>query len=108
MLSEKNIVNYENVSSCGTATAISLPCMFSNMPKMNYNTNKARAQQNLLDGLNVAGVDVVWIENNPDCKGICDRIPTIQEEAFADSEYCSDGQCYDEALLKPLENRLRN
>lgn len=107
-LSEKDIVNYENVSSCGTATAISLPCMFSNMPKTNYNTNKARARQNLLDGLNVTGVDVVWIENNPDCKGICDRIRTIQEDAFSVSEYCSDGQCYDEALLNPLEDILRN
>jgi len=107
-LSEKNIVNYKNVSSCGTATGVSLPCMFSNVTHENFDNDKARGQQNLLDGLNVAGLDVLWVENNPDCKGICDRIPTIQEDAFTTPEYCSDRQCYDEALLAPLENTLSN
>lgn len=35
------VINFQNVSSCGTATAVSLPCLFSNMPRADYNANIA-------------------------------------------------------------------
>lgn len=102
-LSEMDVINFSDVSSCGTATAISVPCMFSDMDKNNFN-HSVRDRQNLLDALNIAGLDVLWLENNPDCKGVCDRIPTKQMSSFYTDELCKDGQCFDAALLKGLDD----
>jgi len=107
-LSKQNIINFSNVSSCGTATAISLPCMFSDLSKENFNDNAARDRHNLLDAIHIAGMDVLWVENNPDCKGICDRIPTQQIDEFGTAEFCEDGRCYDEALLTALDNAVEH
>ena len=38
----KNLINFPHVSSCGTATAVSLPCLFSNMPRQYYKSNLAK------------------------------------------------------------------
>ena len=46
-----DVINYPNVSSCGTATAISVPCMFSQMSRSDYNGNRASHQEGLLDVL---------------------------------------------------------
>ncbi|TPV08210.1 lipid A phosphoethanolamine transferase, partial [Acinetobacter baumannii] len=35
-LSKQDIFNFSQVSSCGTATAVSVPCMFSGMPRVDY------------------------------------------------------------------------
>ncbi|MDQ9556106.1 sulfatase-like hydrolase/transferase, partial [Serratia marcescens] len=35
-LKQDNVVYFKNASSCGTETAISVPCMFSNMPRKEY------------------------------------------------------------------------
>ena len=32
-LKQDDVVYFKNASSCGTETAISVPCMFSNMPR---------------------------------------------------------------------------
>ena len=105
-LSKKDIINFSNVSSCGTATAISVPCMFSDLDKDNFDDSSARDRQNLLDALNIAHLDVLWLENNPDCKGVCDRISTHQMSSFYSNELCNDGQCFDGALLKGLDDYL--
>jgi lipid A ethanolaminephosphotransferase len=107
-LDKKNIINFNNVSSCGTATAISLPCMFSDLVRKNFDNNAARDRQNLLDAINTAGLQVLWIENNPDCKGVCDRVETHQMASFYTDELCSDGQCFDEALLSDLDHVVGN
>lgn len=103
------VVSFSNFSSCGTATAVSVPCMFSRLNKDNYNKRIATAQQNVIDIVHLAGADVLWVSNNNgSCKGVCTRvktekIPTDKSDPLCDGEYC-----FDEALLKPLKNKLAN
>ena len=107
-LEKHDIINFKNVSSCGTATAVSLPCMFSDLTHANFDDNAARHRQNLLDAIEVAGMQALWVENNPDCKGVCDRIEKHDVADIYSNEFCSEGGCYDEALLNGLNNYIDN
>ncbi|MBZ7951346.1 phosphoethanolamine transferase [Campylobacter sp. LH-2024] len=92
-----NVVFFNQVSSCGTATAISLPCMFSVSKRIDFSNKEY--QENAIDILNKSGVDVSWIDNNSGgCKGVCSR---LKQKIQLPSGY-------DENLLSPLKNKLDN
>ena len=103
-----DVVNFENVSSCGTATAISVPCMFSNMPRKKYDASKAKHQDNLLDIAQRAGYRVLWRENDGGCKGVCDRVPNEKAKEFANEKPAAQELYYDDVLLKGLDDYLGN
>ncbi len=104
--SQYDIIPFQNVSSCGTTTAVSVPCMFSNMERENYSRNQAKNSDNVVDILKKVDVDVTWIENNSGCKGVCDRIKTIEIPTSPKSEDCDGFYCFDVALLKELKAEL--
>lgn len=106
LLAQKDIVNFNNVASCGTSTAVSLPCMFSAFSRSEYSDSKAKSQHGLLDFINTVGIDVLWRDNNSGCKGACDRIPYESSGEMISPEQCKDGNCFDEILLKNLSNKL--
>ncbi|MGL1958750.1 MAG: phosphoethanolamine--lipid A transferase [Colwellia sp.] len=104
---KQGVVSFSNMSSCGTATAVSVPCMFSRLDKQNYNKRVATAQQNAIDLIHLAGADVLWISNNNgSCKGVCTRVKTQKIETNEVNPLCDGEYCYDEALLKPLSVKL--
>ncbi|MBR1946269.1 MAG: phosphoethanolamine--lipid A transferase [Alphaproteobacteria bacterium] len=105
---EKNLVYIDEVSSCGTATAISLPCIFSAKNRSKFDVDAARYEENILDLLQRAGWNVVWYENDDGCKGVCQRIKRHNVVKIGDKDLCFDSYCYDEVLLKHLENTLKN
>jgi lipid A ethanolaminephosphotransferase len=107
-LEQHKVISFKNVSSCGTATAVSLPCMFSDLTHDNFDDNAAKSRQNLLDAVNIAGLQTLWVENNPDCKGVCDRIEQYDIAHIYSDEFCSDGGCYDEALFHGLDDYINN
>lgn len=94
-----DLVYFENVSACGTATAVSLPCMFSDLSRSTYSKSEAHSREGLLDVLNHAGIRTVWLDNNAGCKGVCDRTPTWSSSAPDVAAGCEDGECYDDVLL---------
>ena len=47
-------VSFKNMYSCGTATAVSVPCMFSSLTRDNFDRKEADYQQNLLDIVKLA------------------------------------------------------
>jgi lipid A ethanolaminephosphotransferase len=102
----KDVIYFDHVSSCGTATAVSVPCMFSNMTRQNYDATVARHQSGLLDMLTKAGVNVLWRENDGGCKGVCDRVPTEDMTELNLSQYCKDGSCKDGILLHQLDRYI--
>ncbi|WP_257323970.1 phosphoethanolamine transferase [Pseudoalteromonas rhizosphaerae] len=104
--SQYEIVPFQNVSSCGTTTAVSVPCMFSNMERENYSRNQAKNSDNVVDILKKVDVDVTWIENNSGCKGVCERIKTIEIPTGSKNEHCDGFYCFDVALLKELKAEL--
>ncbi|WP_239326449.1 phosphoethanolamine transferase [Snodgrassella gandavensis] len=95
----ENIINFPQVTSCGTATAVSLPCLFSNMPRQHYKANLAKHQEGLLDILQRAGVGVLWRDNDGGCKGVCERIRHVDVGDWAPDLKCTGDGCLDESLL---------
>jgi lipid A ethanolaminephosphotransferase len=74
-LRARDVLNFPHVTSCGTSTAESLPCMFSNLGQADYTHDRAEARENLLDVLQRTGVTVLWRDNNSGGKGVPDRVP---------------------------------
>ena len=104
----EDVINYPNFSSCGTATAISLPCMFSNMARKSYKPAAAKHSEGLMDILQRGGLYTSWRENDGGCKGTCDRIKHIQIDSIAQAGQCSDDGCYDMTALNGLAEEIRN
>lgn len=105
---EKHFIRFAPVKTCGTATAVSVPCMFSNLTKAQYDEDKAYNQSSLVDILEYSGYKVAWYDNDGGCKGVCKRVPheVINPYAAENSKYCKDGSCYDAILLDRLHKRL--
>jgi len=104
--SPANLINFNHAYSCATATAESLPCMFSLLDHDHFSKDVARHSENLLDALAHAGVDVLWKENDGSCKGVCQRVETQIISIDADALLCNDEECFDEILLSGLDKRL--
>ena len=110
LLEKEDIVNLSNVTSCGTSTAYSVPCMFSFLDHDDYTPAKAAKQSDVLDVLTQAGVKTIWIDNNSSCKGVCKRIESdnIRNNPDPSSQYYSDGEYYDEKLLEEMQPFIEN
>jgi len=101
------VVSFTNVTSCGTATAISVPCMFSRLDKKNYDKHVANSQQNVLDLIQLAGTKVTWIDNNNGgCKDVCTRVETIVIDENSPNPLCDGEYCLDEILLEYMDKQL--
>lgn len=103
---EAGLVAFSDVHSCGTETAVSVPCMFSDMPRKNYVASRAKTQEGLLDVLKRSGLDVIWLDNQSGCKGTCDRVTFKNLSNAADPALCANGECHDEILLRDLPGLL--
>ncbi|WP_044872914.1 phosphoethanolamine--lipid A transferase [Pseudomonas sp. LFM046] len=100
---QAGVTAFSNVRSCGTETAVSVPCMFSNMGRGDYDATEARSQEGLLDVLKHAGLAVSWHDNQSGCKGTCNRVSQENLSHLKDPTLCIDGECHDEVLLKNLQ-----
>ena len=105
-LARRGVVNYTQTSSCGTATAVSVPCLFSGMPRSDYDPDTAKTRQGLLDILQRAGYRVSWFDNNSGCKGACDRIENVPLLAERRPQWCRDNECQDGLLVDTLAQWL--
>lgn len=106
LLEKQDIVYYKDTAACGTATAISLPCLFSHLPRGQFDAGDAKYTENLTDFLRKAGYDVLWVENDDGCKGVCSRIKTRDVVEEGHPRFCFKNYCWDDALLAGLENDL--
>ena len=104
MMTER-MATLRNVWSCGTNTAASLPCMFSHLGKVAFESSNARFE-NLLDVLQRAGLAVLWVDNQSGCKGLCDRVASADTTAAKDPELCKGGECFDAIMLSGLDARI--
>jgi lipid A ethanolaminephosphotransferase len=101
---EAGLIAYTDVHSCGTETAVSVPCMFSNMGRKDYDASKAKNEEGLLDVLKRAGLDVIWRDNQSGCKGTCDRVTLDDVSDLKDPVLCANSECRDEILLQGLQH----
>ena len=100
-------MSFSHVESCGTATAVSVPCMFSRLSREEYESRVADKQDNALDIIQRAGVNVTWIDNNSSCKGVCKRVDTIEFDPKRDPSLCDGEFCFDQVLLNELRSELQ-
>lgn len=103
LLADDEVVYFPDFTSCGSSTAVSVPCMFPNMPRAHYDDALASHQEGVLDIIQRAGLSVLWHENDAGCKGACDRVPNQDVNALNLPGMCIKGECYDEVLFHGLE-----
>ncbi|MFW7524859.1 phosphoethanolamine transferase [Vibrio ostreicida] len=103
---QSGIISFQDVSSCGTATAVSVPCMFSAMTRQHFSRQQADHQDNVLDLLQRADVDIVWRDNDGGDKQVAKHIKQLPIEDVASNKQCNAGNCYDMALLDGFEQHV--
>jgi lipid A ethanolaminephosphotransferase len=101
-LAKEDIVNFTNVSSCGTSTGVSVPCMFSELGRKDYDKQKALNQENILDVLAKNGIEVLWRDNNSDSKGVATRVQYEDFKTPTHNPVC-EGECRDIGMLSGLD-----
>ena len=99
---KKNLLSFSNTWACGTSTSVSVPCMFSIYDHDHYLNGKANAIENVLDVLQHAGVNVLWLDNNSDSKGVAVRVPFKNYRTPENNPVC-DSECRDEGMLANLQ-----
>ncbi len=62
-LSKLDVINFQQTTSCGTNTEVSVPCLFSVYGRRNYDEGKIRNSESLLNILDRAGMKVIWRDN---------------------------------------------
>ncbi len=107
-LKKRDIIYFPNTTSCGTATAQSLPCMFSPFPRKEFSIARALSTNSLPDILKSAGINVEWWENNTGSKGVADRVKNVSFYGLKDPEFCIEGECQDGIMLEKLGQWLDN
>lgn len=101
-LKKEKLISFSNVTSCGTSTGESVPCMFSVLPRKKFNREKARHMENALDVLSRNGVRVLWRDNNSDSKDVATR---VRYEDFKSSNFNTicENECRDIGMLEGLD-----
>ena len=105
MLAKQDVLSLSNVSSCGTSTGVSVPCMFSALGRAGYDKEKALNQQNALDVLSENGVQILWRDNNSDSKGVATRIQYEDFKSPTLNPVC-EGECRDIGMLSGLDQYI--
>jgi lipid A ethanolaminephosphotransferase len=105
-LAQRDLINFGAIDTCGTATAISVPCMFSHLNRDDYDATLAKHSDNILDILQRVGTNVIWRENNSGCKGVCDRIEIDKDFFEKQKQSCTAGDCPDLILLNRLKDKI--
>ena len=94
----KDIVYYKQTFSCGTSTAVAVPCTFSAGGQKGFVPGTEAYTENLLDVLEKVGYKVLWRENNTGCQNVCDRVEL--------EDPCKTGKfCLDEVMLDNLAEK---
>ncbi len=97
-----DLVNFADVTACGSSTEVSLPCMFSPYGRRDYDAKRIKGSQSLLHVLDHAGIGVTWRDNQSGCKGVCEGLPFQSFQDTTDAKACSDEGCLDDVMLEGL------
>lgn len=101
-LEGKDLMVFNNTTSCGTITNISVPCMFSSFDRDKFSLAKASLTENLVDILDKTGMDIMWINNNNGgCQKVCKNLP---KKKYLD--LCTLKSCYDLNLVPAFRDYL--
>lgn len=99
-------VNFTRVSSCGSATEVSVPCMFSPWGRASYDKDRTKHSESLLHVLEHAGIHTLWRDNQTGCKGVCDGLAFESFEHATQPTVCNAEGCLDEVMLAGLVDEV--
>lgn len=102
---EPQLYSYPNITACGTSTAVSVPCMFSNLGHDTFDIDDAKYQENALDILQREGVSVLWRDNNSSSKDVATRVPYEDFKTTSTNPVC-DTECRDIGMLAGLQGYI--
>jgi lipid A ethanolaminephosphotransferase len=105
LLKREEVVSFTNVMSAGTSTAISVPSMFSHLPRASFDAKTALYTENVLDILARIGVSVLWRDNNSSSKGVADRV-AYEDFKTAENNPIFDTEARDEGMLVNLQSYI--
>ena len=106
LLKKEDIINLPHVTSCGTSTAHSVPCMFSIYDRSHYSYKKGISTENVLDVLHHTNkVEILWRDNNSNSKGVAIRVPFEDYKTAQNNTIC-DEECRDEGMLIGLDKYI--
>lgn len=105
LLKQKNVVSFTDFWACGTSTAVSVPCMFLLGGQPGSAAAEITARENLLDVLQRSNVNILWLDNNSDSKGVAARVPFIDYKTPKNNPIC-DIECRDEGMLTSLQEYI--
>ena len=104
-LAKRDVIAFTQTTSCGTSTAVSVPCMFSGLGQAGYSRAAFLGRENLVDVLEHAGIEVDWVNNNAGDQNVAKRIGWRQLDATLAPDACTP-ECRDEAFLPVIERTL--
>ena len=107
-LAKLDVIAFRNVTSCGTSTEVSVPCMFSQWGREDYDERRIRNSEGLLNVLARAGYVVKWLDNQSGCKGVCQGADIEYQKLDAGTapDLCSADECHDGVLVRRLQSEL--
>lgn len=106
-LAKQDVLSLRNVSSCGTSTGVSIPCMFSVLGRKEYDKDKALRMENALDVLADNGISILWRDNNSDSKGVATRMQYEDFKSPTLNPVCAD-ECRDIGMLNGLDEYIKS
>lgn len=101
-LAKRRVLFFDSIS-CGTSTAVSVPCMFSHLSRADYSYEAGQASENLLDVLAHSGFAVQWLDNNTGDYDVAKRVNYASLANSTDPAACGKGECNDSIFLAPLQ-----
>ena len=107
-LAKLDVLAFRNVTSCGTSTEVSVPCMFSQWGREDYDERRIRNSEGLLDVLARAGYKVKWLDNQSGCKGVCkgEGVEYVKIDPKSFPDLCTSDECHDGVLVRQLQTEL--
>ena len=108
LLKKEDIINFNQMFSCGTSTADSVPCMFSLFDREDYSYKKGITHENVLDILkHTKKISILWRDNNSDSKGVALRVSYEDYRTPQNNTLCDTDECRDEGMLVGLESYIK-
>jgi lipid A ethanolaminephosphotransferase len=109
LLKKEDVINFPKMSSCGTSTAHSVPCMFSIFTRDDYSYKKGIRTENVLDILDHTGnINILWRDNNSDSKNVALRVKYEDYKSSKTNTICEeDGECRDEGMIVGLDDFIK-
>jgi lipid A ethanolaminephosphotransferase len=107
-LAALDVINFPHTTSCGTSTEVSVPCMFSPFGRADYDEDRIRNHESLLNLVDRAGFKVSWLDNQSGCKGVCSGLDFVDLGPAKADGLCADGHCMDEILVHALQDKIKS